>query len=145
MKFLIFAGFLLFLSSCAAESQDALKMTNTAGVLENTDWQAVALNDGRSGVVSNQSLHLIKVRFDNGNIHGNASCNQFSGTYASKNHQLHIGQLRATQRACADSALMEQEAYFLQALTQVSQYQIVSGQLKLLDGNGLLMVDLIKK
>ncbi len=146
MKYLIVAGLVLFLTSCAAQSQEPLKMANAADMLENTDWQAIAINNGRGAMVSSQqSPHLVTARFDNGKIHGNGGCNQFSATYTRNGQQLRIGRLQATQRACAEAALMEQEAYFLKALAQASQYQFSSGQLELLDDNGALMVEFAKR
>lgn len=151
MKYLIFSGLLVFLASCAAEPQapfiefqNPVNMTNATGTLENTDWRIIAINNGRGGMVPSQRLPSITIRFDNGNIHGNAGCNPFSATYTRNGNQLHIGQLRSTQRACAESSLMEQEANFLQALMQARQYQIMPNQLKLLDDKGVLMVDLSK-
>ncbi|MDD5277435.1 MAG: META domain-containing protein [Methylovulum sp.] len=151
MKYFIFAGLLVFLASCAAESQNPfiafqnpINRANSTGALENTDWRIIAINNGHGGMVPSESPRSITIRFDNGNVHGNAGCNPFSATYTRNGNQLHIGQLRSTQRACAESSLMEQEAYFLQALMQVRQYQIMPNQLKLLDDKGLLMVDLSK-
>ncbi len=144
MKYIIFAGLLLFLANCAVQSQEPLHMDNAIHTLENTNWQATAINNGRGAIVPSQGSRSITARFANGSIQGNGGCNQFSATYTRNSGQLHIAQLRSTQRACAEASLMEQEAYFLKALTRVSQYQLSSGQLKLLDNNGLVMVEFAK-
>lgn len=49
--------------------------------LEDTNWQAGGINNGRGGVVSGTSTHLSTALFANGMVSGSAGCNHFKASY----------------------------------------------------------------
>lgn len=65
-------------------------------------------------------------------ISGDAGCNRFSAQYSLTGEGLAIGALMTSRRACA-AALMQQEQQFLNALSQVTGFDVtLDGQLWLL-------------
>jgi uncharacterized lipoprotein YbaY len=70
-----------------------------------------------------------------GRVSGNASCNQFTGTYEVSGDNLTIGPLATTRRACV-GALDEQEKRFLLAVASVAKWSIEQGLLVLSDARG---------
>lgn len=117
---------------------------NPAQILENTDWQATGINNNRGGVVSNKNTHLSTIQFSHGEVHGKAACNQFSATYALQNQQITIGPTRTTRMFCAEEGVMDQEAQFLHALTQISQYEVSANRLYLRGKTGSLWLSFKK-
>ncbi|MGZ8151725.1 MAG: META domain-containing protein [Methylovulum sp.] len=116
-----------------------------AASLENTLWQVTGINNGKGGVVSDKNTRLATAQFVNGEVHGQASCNQFSATYTIKDQQLTIGQARTTRKFCPEAGVNEQESNYLKALTQVSHYVISAETLELRDTKGSLMVSFKKQ
>lgn len=80
----------------------------------------------------------ITAEFSNGQVGGSAGCNSYSGPYKLDGKGLSIGQLASTMMAC-DEPLMQQESAFLAALGKTASYQIVDGQLSLLDAHGAVV------
>ena len=114
--------------------------------LENTQWQASGINNGKGGVVSSTATHLATARFEEGKVSGNAGCNNFSASYTISGEDLTIGPAMATRRLCAEPiGIMEQEQQYLQALQQAHSYQLGSdklgrGRLELRNEKGSLLV-----
>jgi len=98
--------------------------------LENTPWQAQGINNSQGGVVSNATTSFSTAIFQNNTISGNASCNQYQGSYEASNTSISIGPLSTTRKAC-EPELMEQEQQFLTALENSNTYQIQEDKLNL--------------
>jgi len=113
--------------------------------LKNTSWQAMGINNGRGGVVSNSITHLVTAQFSDDKIKGNAGCNQFSANYVVNEQQLKIGPIRTTRKYCAEEGIMDQEQQFLQALKNSTQYEIKTDKLRLRNTSGSLQVDFSRK
>jgi heat shock protein HslJ len=113
--------------------------------LENTHWQAIIINNGRGGVVSNANTHLVSAQFSDSEIKGNAGCNQFSANYVVNNHQLKIGPVRTTRKYCSEEGVMDLEQQFLMALKQSTQYEIKADKLRLRNANGSLQIGFSRK
>jgi len=113
--------------------------------LENTRWQAMIINNGRGGVVSNAITHLVSAQFSDNEIKGNAGCNQFSANYVVNNLQLKIGPVRTTRKYCSEEGVMDLEQQFLLALKQSTQYEMKADKLRLRNANGSLQIGFSRK
>lgn len=71
-----------------------------------------------------------------GELVGSAGCNSYGGSYESAGSSISIGPLRATRKACADQAAMEQEQAFLTALPRATEFRLEAGTLVLLSAKG---------
>jgi putative lipoprotein len=76
---------------------------------------------------------------DNGQVSGNASCNQFTGSYEASDSALAFGLLATTRRACFE-ALGEQEQRFLATVPLVAKWGIKQGLLELYDVDGEMLI-----
>jgi heat shock protein HslJ len=109
--------------------------------LENTQWRASGINNGKGGVVSSTATHLATARFEEGKVSGNAGCNNFSASYRISGENLTIGPAMATRKHCAEPAgIMDQEQQYLQALQKTHTYKLGRDRLQLRDEKGSLMV-----
>jgi heat shock protein HslJ len=75
---------------------------------------------------------------EEGRVAGNASCNQFTGTYVMSGDSLVFSKLASTKKMCPP-ALMEQETRFLTALQGVAKVRFEKGLLILLESNDKML------
>lgn len=94
-------------------------------------WDINTINENVILPKSKVSLNFTK---DN-KISGKASCNNINSSYRIESGSLTISPTAATRMMCP-SPLMEQESQFLQALNNVTGYQITSNTLSLTDEQG---------
>jgi heat shock protein HslJ len=66
----------------------------------------------------------ITANFTRKQISGDAGCNSYSGRYETDATKIRIGPVAATQRACAEVALTQQESEYLAALDTVRTFGI---------------------
>ena len=96
-------------------------------------------------VQSIQGHHIIakstvKLMFSPENkLSGSASCNNISTSYSTQENSLSIAAIATTRKMCSP-AIMEQESTLLQALDKVSRFEIINGQLSMLDQHGTLQL-----
>jgi len=113
--------------------------------LTGTTWRVAG---AESAAVSLSSLPTIT--FDKPeHVTGSTGCNRFSGSATQSGASLRFGALLTTRRACAESALMDQERRFLQALEACRSWRRTSpasgssgGNLELLDDGGAVLLRL---
>lgn len=110
--------------------------------IEQTAWQMIGINNGKGGVVSSAQTGKASLQFINGKLQGNSGCNSLTASYQLNGMELTIGPVISTRKFCAENDLMVQEQQLLQALTQVTRYEIRANQLRLVDANGALMLNL---
>lgn len=116
-------------------------VAHQTATLENTQWQARGINNGKGGVVSSTATHLTTARFEEGKLTGNAGCNNFSASYTISGNNLTIGATMATRKFCAEPAgIMEQEQQYLQALQKTHTYNLQRDRLELRSEKGSLLV-----
>lgn len=112
----------------------------TPASLEDTLWQLTALAGGNAV----QSLVLgteITATFSDGRVTGTAGCNTYFGPYTLEADTLGIGPAASTRMACMDpEGVMEQEAAYLAALSEVAGYDIERNTLRLLDADGAVLL-----
>lgn len=134
----------LALSDNQGKTQMVFKI-KPSSPLEQTNWQATGINNGKGGVVSDKNTDLATARFADGTVQGKAGCNQFSASYTKKEQELNIASARTTRMFCAEDGVMELETNYLNALTRAVRYEIDGERLRLLDKDGSLLVAFIKR
>jgi heat shock protein HslJ len=75
-------------------------------------------------VVSVSAGTTITASFNGKQISGNGGCNNYSGPYKTDDTKIRIGPVAATQRACAEAALTQQESEYLAALDAVRTFGV---------------------
>ena len=99
--------------------------------LDGTSWTIVMMD--QQPVLKGVSTAL---RFANGQVSGSGGCNSISGNYTVKGGEIIVGQLVATEMACADNQ-MAQEAKLLSLLNgRVTTRYTADGDLILIGENG---------
>ena len=119
--FLIMA---IFLSACTAAGETpSLELNDSHWVLDQINGQAVIAD----------TLPTLSFNEDQ-QVAGNASCNNFFGSYTLDGNKLSFGSLGSTQMFC--DGLMEQESAYLAALESTTGYRTEEGKLLLVDESG---------
>jgi heat shock protein HslJ len=108
----------------AENTPESAPETSSEDPLAGTSWvlESYGTPGAETPVVGETPLTL---EFANdGNVGGNGGCNSFGGPYQVEGNELTFGELISTLVACADSAQMEQEVRYLDALATVSAFQL---------------------
>ena len=122
---LLDAGGKVLLRFEATNAQDAIK----------GDWVVTSFYTGdalQSPVVGS----TLTAKFDGKQVSGESGCNSFSGGYTVDGETIAIGPLASTLRACADPAVDEQEAKYLQALALAKTFTVTGSRLDLFREDG---------
>jgi heat shock protein HslJ len=113
-------------------------------VLPGSLWNVLMYNNGQEAVVSVIIGTEITVYFgEDGQLTGNAGCNNYSAAYEIDGDQIAIGPAITSRMACGEpEGVMEQELAYLAALGMASAYQFEEQErLILLDSEGRRVVD----
>jgi heat shock protein HslJ len=109
--------------------------------LVGTPWNVVSYNNGREATVSLVADSTITLQFAaEGNLTGNASCNEYNGSYTTEGDAVSVGPLATTRMACQSDELNAQEAQYLAALQSAATYDITDGTLTIRDAGGASQV-----
>ncbi len=102
-------------------------------------WQLseIAGSDGTMTALTTDSTPTLV--FEDDRAAGNASCNQYSGSFELDGSSITFGLLVSTQMFCANPGVMEQEAAYLVALQSVDTWAIDGGSLTLSAGGSLVL------
>lgn len=103
--------------------------------LDGTTWALVTL-DGQPPIAGRTPT----LRFEDGSVGGNSSCNSFGGDYSVRGNKISFGELFWTLMACPEGGVMEQEQAFMQALGSIEQFEIQDGMLILTGSDGTELV-----
>lgn len=113
-----------------------------AGTLSGPTWHMLIYNNGTGGAQSAAAGADVTAEFGtDGRVSGNATCNDYSGSYTAKDGTIAIGPLMSTQMACASQELMDQESAYLTALQNAAAYTVVGTHLELRDAGGALQAE----
>ena len=134
---LILVVFLL--AACGQPATQPSKTPVTSGQLEGTRWSLLSYISGSGSLSAVVPGSQVTAEFNSGQVGGSAGCNSYSGLYEADGSSLSVGQLVSTLMAC-EEPLMQQESAFLAALGKTASYQIVEGQLSLLDAQGAVIL-----
>ncbi|MEA2024097.1 MAG: META domain-containing protein [Actinomycetota bacterium] len=124
--FLLALPFALVAAACGSDGDDmptdhAWQLTGIAG----SDGSMTALTTGSAPTLI----------FKDGNAGGNASCNQYGGSYELDGSSITFGPLISTEMFCGEPGVMDQEAAYLAALQSVDAWT-TDGETLTLSSNG---------
>lgn len=116
--------------------------TRLSNELPGTAWDVTSYNTGseavRSLIIGSEITLLLN---EDGTVSGNASCNDYNGTYELDGGGITIGPLATTRKFCSDPAgVMDQETQYLAALQNAEVWAINNTRLELRDTGGALQV-----
>lgn len=136
-------------SQLALLAGNQIVATFTADVqdLAGSEWDVVQYNNGRMAVVSILNGTEITTFFGaNGELSGNAGCNQFIGGYTVSGNTIQIGQLGSTMRFCPEpEGVMEQEQAFMAALQSAATFTIEGDMLQMRTADDALAVVMTRR
>ena len=113
--------------------------------LAGSSWDVINYNNGREAVVSVLLGTAITADFsEDGQISGNAGCNQYSGPFTTDGDAIAIGPLAATLRMCIEEGSMEQEAAYLAALETAATYQITGDTMVMRTAEGAMVANFVR-
>ncbi len=105
--------------------------------LEGTTWVLDAYLSSEGVLVSVLADSEATVTFQAGEVGGNASCNQYFGSYQVRGDKLTINMGGMTEMYCSPEELMTQERDFLAAMGQAGSYLIADDKLQVEDLSGV--------
>ncbi|HSN74919.1 MAG TPA: META domain-containing protein, partial [Anaerolineae bacterium] len=109
--------------------------TFTADVQElaGTEWNVTMYNNGREAVVGViEGTEITAIFGDNGELSGNAGCNQYMTSYTIDGNAIEIAMPATTRRLCPEpEGVMEQEQAFLAALQSAATFNIEGNTLSM--------------
>jgi heat shock protein HslJ/uncharacterized protein YraI len=113
-----------------------------SGDLADTAWAVVSYNNGREAVVGLIEGTEISANFGiDGDLTGNAGCNQYFGDITAADGNITIGEIGTTDLFCAEPlGVMEQESQYLAALAGAATYDLLGNQLFLRTADDQLAV-----
>ena len=132
-----FAGafFLLLLAACTAARNGAAAGNNLDGA-----WTLSVFEPAQKKTLSELfGARIAELQFDSKTmkISGTTGCNRFTGTYTADTANLLFSQnLALTRMACAGY----DEAQFVNALKRINRYQLIEGQLELMQNDEIVMI-----
>lgn len=111
--------------------------------LAGTTWDVIAYNNGKEAVVSVINGTQITAAFDaEGQISGNAGCNNYFASYETDGEVISIGPAGSTQMMCNEPAgIMEQEQQYLAALEMAATYRIDGNTMEMRTADGALVAN----
>jgi heat shock protein HslJ len=97
------------------------------------------LDDASAGSLVDQvpDRAHVDLRFQDGQVRGNAACNSYGGDYEANDGSLSFGTFMQTAMAC-DDPVMALESAYLEGLAKVSSYEIDDAGLTL-TGEGVIL------
>jgi heat shock protein HslJ len=108
--------------------------------LAGSSWDVISYNNGNEAVVTLKlGTSATAVFSEDGQISGNASCNNYFGPYTSDGTNISIGPLASTRMLCEDPEVNDQETAYLAALEMATTYSITGDFMEMRDENGAMM------
>ncbi len=108
------------------DRKDLAVLTRISQDLAGSEWEVISYNNGREAVVGVLLGTEISANFSpEGQVSGNAGCNQYSAGYVASGTSIEIGQIATTFMFCEQPpGVMEQEGEYLAALQSAATYSI---------------------
>jgi len=106
--------------------------------LAGTSWEVISFNNGKEAVVSVIIDTQITANFgEDGQLTGNAGCNDYFGPYETDGQKISMGTFGTTRMACqAPEGVMEQETQYLAALETADTYKVEGGRMNMRTAEG---------
>lgn len=112
---------------------------NSEDPLAGTKWRLVLLA-GQDPIPGS----TITLEFKDGMLSGSAGCNSYAGGYKVEGDQLTTDAIAMTEMACVQDGVMQQEAKFAEAFTNVKTYKLGGEVLELIDSSGGILLRFTK-
>jgi heat shock protein HslJ len=130
------------LSFLNSEGQTIATLSRLSNQLPGTSWDVTSYNTGSQAVRSLIiGTEITLTLAEDGSVSGNASCNDYTGTYELDGDRITIGPLATTRKACQDpQGVMDQEMQYLAALQSAEVWANSNTRLELRDSDGSLQV-----
>lgn len=115
--------------------------------LSGTAWDVIAYNNGKEAVVSVMIGTEITALFgEDGQLTGNAGCNDYFTSYETDGDQIAIGLPGVTRKFCSEPVgMMEQEQAYLTALQTAATYKIMGMDMEMRTSGGAKVASLQRK
>jgi heat shock protein HslJ len=119
---LVLAGFVLpALAACGGTG------SSSGDTLDGTAWVLMFIR--KSTPIPDTT---ITATFEDGQVHGSAGCNTYSGSYQVSDGTIMVGPIAITEMFCMEpEGVMDQETMFVQFLQDVQTIRFVDEQLQL--------------
>ncbi len=109
--------------------------------LAGTAWVALAISDGGDGTAIPVGAEpTIDFSAGGRTISGSTACNSYSGEVVIGAGTISVGAMSVTERACADSAIMDLEARFIEVLTNAQTFQLADRVLDISGRRGSVLL-----
>jgi heat shock protein HslJ len=132
---------LLLAAACAQTEREEPLATTGTPQLGGTKWRAEAIDGQNVGERVESTLEFVAPD----KVAGRGGCNQFGGPALVSGNTVRFGPLFSTKMACAENAVMEQEARYLTALESTGSFRVDGeGRLVLVDEAGAERVRLAR-
>ncbi len=114
-------------------NEDLATLAPVSQDLADSAWDVVSYNNGREAVVGVLLGTEISANFGaDGQVSGNAGCNQYFASYSVDGNAIEIGQAATTFMFCEEPpGVMEQESAYLAALQSAATYRIEGDMLEM--------------
>jgi len=110
---------------------------SAAGGLDATSWKLESYADAAGELVDVLPGSVVTLDFQAAQVSGNASCNNYSGTYQATGSKIEFGPMAATRKMCAQPlGIMEQEDAYLAAMGATAEYNLRGNTLEMKDNRG---------
>ncbi len=103
-------------------------------------WQLTGIADSDGTMGTPVAATAPTLAFEDDRAAGNASCNQYFGSYELDGSSITFGPLASTEMFCADPGVMEQEAAYLTALQSVDSWAMDDETLTFSSGGAPVLV-----
>ncbi len=135
VKSIYMAGDNLVIVYAGGELRFAPRPAPAATPLDGTIWQLSLIE---TGTVSYSPSGVVTAVFANGQITGLGSCNRYGGSFTLDGANIQIQGVDITAADCLQTGLIEQEATYIAALTNVTSYVWEKSSLRLIHPAGVL-------
>jgi heat shock protein HslJ len=122
------------LTACAAPTASS---SPGAPFLDGTSWVVTHISGAATLADAQPTLAVA-----DGSVHGNASCNSYSGTLTQDGAKVQISAVAMTAMACVDQRLTAQETAFTKAVAAVNGVRATAGGVELTDAQGAAVLTL---
>ena len=106
--------------------------------LSGSSWEVVAYNNSQEAVINVIPESQLTISFaEDGQINGNAGCNDYFGAYEVIGENISLGPIGMTEKACLEpEGVMEQEMLFLAALETAATYRVEGSTMEMSSADG---------
>jgi len=110
---------------------------SAAGSLDATSWKLESYVDDTGTMVDILPDSVVSLDFQAEQVSGNASCNNYNGSYQTSGKEIKFGPLATTRKICPETlGVMDQEYAYLAALDAAAEYNLKGNTLEMKDSQG---------